>query len=514
MLPNTEWKNQDYEGRILTATQVILAFPEAAKHLAEYVHILVDEVQDLVGARAELVKAILEKSATTPGGWTLFGDPAQGIYNFQLEGEARKIGSAALYQWLRMRFRHDMREQTLTINHRAQSKALKSILPFGAALNAVEPDYQHISLQLRNVLPGLQDFGNLKSDSTLKPLHEPIPTAILCRNNGQALFISRHLYEKGVPHTYQRRATDRVLPDWIGILFNDYEGSVVDRENFQSLAEERLHNIDVQQYFDLLRQMGLAKGKNALDVGLLASRIREGAPLDDLCEQPRHSLVVSTIHRAKGLEFERVLLVRDEDRAENVGDLEEETRVLYVALTRPRRWLYRLAMPSHRGFLCKQNDSERWARKLTKWMVNDYEVLGDDAHGLDPAGGFLLNCSVSELQEYIRRHVKPRDPLVLKRLDAIQSGCAPRVHYAILHQNRPVGVTAERFGAQLFKMLKMSKNWKVRWPDQIDRLYVEAVDTVAGSALTGERLGLGNCGFWLRVRVAGLGRLRFTTPEK
>ena len=40
-------------------------------------------------------------SETEAGGFTLFGDPAQGIYNYQLEGEARRICSAVLYEWIR-----------------------------------------------------------------------------------------------------------------------------------------------------------------------------------------------------------------------------------------------------------------------------------------------------------------------------------------------------------------------------------------------------------------------------
>jgi hypothetical protein len=42
---------------------------------------------------------------------------------------------------------------------------------------------------------------------------------------------------------------------------------------------------------------------------------------------------------------------------------------------------------------------------------------------------------------------------------------------------------------------------------------VELVDTVAGDASVGKAHGLGACGLWLRVRVFGLGVLRFGTSE-
>ena len=55
-------------------------------------------------------------------------------------------------------------------------------------------------------------------------------------------------------------------------------------------------------------------------------------------------LVLSTIHQAKGLEWDRVWLIRANDssfcaRAESEDDIEEERRVFYVAVTRAKRFL-------------------------------------------------------------------------------------------------------------------------------------------------------------------------------
>ncbi len=55
-------------------------------------------------------------------------------------------------------------------------------------------------------------------------------------------------------------------------------------------------------------------------------------------------LVLSTIHQAKGLEWDRVWLIRANDssfcaRAESEDDVEEERRVFYVAVTRAKRFL-------------------------------------------------------------------------------------------------------------------------------------------------------------------------------
>ena len=56
------------------------------RDLTDVRHLIVDEVQDLVGVRARLVLAVL---ATLPPdvGFTLLGDPHQAVYDFQLEDQ-------------------------------------------------------------------------------------------------------------------------------------------------------------------------------------------------------------------------------------------------------------------------------------------------------------------------------------------------------------------------------------------------------------------------------------------
>ena len=47
------------------------------------------------------------------------------------------------------------------------------------------------------------------------------------------------------------------------------------------------------------------------------------------------------------------------------------------------------------------------------------------------------------------------------------------------------------------------------WPGTIDGLFVESVDTVAGTYAAGTRAGLTSSGLWLRVRQYGLGMLHW-----
>ena len=71
---------------------------------------------------------------------------------------------------------------------------------------------------------------------------------------------------------------------------------------------------------------------------------------EDLAADPlldEDYLILSTIHSAKGLEWESVFVIHAADgnipsdmAVKNDEQIEEERRLLYVALTRARNWLY------------------------------------------------------------------------------------------------------------------------------------------------------------------------------
>jgi len=182
-----------YDARIVEATR-LLSSEAAADLIGDYRHVLVDEVQDLVGGCADFVLRILEG---VQAGFTLMGDPAQSIYNFQLEGEARREGSARLYCQVRECFAHPaagpaLREFTLSVNHRAQTELARQGLWAGTALASSQPDYTAILRRLEDTLDGLVDLGSVQDVGPLLATLEGT-TAVLCRDNREALLLSRKL---------------------------------------------------------------------------------------------------------------------------------------------------------------------------------------------------------------------------------------------------------------------------------------------------------------------------------
>jgi hypothetical protein len=509
VVPGGSWQERGYDGRIESAVRALLEEEEAREEIEEFRHVFVDEIQDLVGVRMDLVEAVLD---LYEGGFTLFGDPAQGIYNFQAEGDARKEGSSVLFAWIRSRFRCELIERSLTENFRAKTDVARSALFAGRVLNGPEPDYQDIRYQLDTVIEGLSTIGRVeRSIPFLRNFSTS--TAILCRTNVQALSISERLREAEVPHAYRRAATDRVVPPWVAEVFGEFPQIQIGRSSFLRRMSEIVPSEDAEACWRLLKRMAPGPG-DVLDFTRVNEKLRQGNVPDDLNLGQTESLTVSTIHRAKGLEFDRIILIEPRD-AEDVleEDYAEEVRLIYVGLTRPQRQLIHMDSPNVRGYRSKGTPDERWMKRGKPWQTFRVEVRADDVHSAHPAGSFVIDADVKSVQDYLSTKVAPGDSLTLTLLKKSVEGI-PRAFYVVDHNGVAIGVTAERFGGVLFRILKVNPKWIVNWPIRIEKLHLEAVETVAGTSAAGSQSGLGPTGLWLRPRIYGLGKLVYPNSKE
>jgi hypothetical protein len=163
--------------------------------------------------------------------------------------------------------------------------------------------------------------------------------------------------------------------------------------------------------------------------------------------------------------------------------------------------------------LSRDPRTSRWVRRgfgSSRWKLREIEITGRDVHALHPAGAWLFSADVQGVQEYLAKEVRPGDPVTLRLFDR-QPGETRSTHYVIRHGAEPVGLTSEEFGHLLGCVLPGRST--VGWPKQIDGLRVELIDTVAGDGSVGRAHGLGSCGLWLRIRICGLGTLRFYDAE-
>ena len=204
----------DYETRIEKATELIVSNEKAMEELQRYRHVLVDEIQDLVGSRAEMTLQILRQ---VDCGFTLLGDSAQGIYDFQISKQPDAVTSTEFLNQVReffpeldtnIEFQRNYRVRDNPVLEEISEKGRKLILnnkPMAAAYLFEEYQFLESLGELSN--PSVPDnFINNRS-------------CFLCRDNGQVYRLASCLKSMDRPFRIQKRRDEKTVPSWVGWLF-------------------------------------------------------------------------------------------------------------------------------------------------------------------------------------------------------------------------------------------------------------------------------------------------------
>jgi hypothetical protein len=502
--PGGAWQQTGYDARIRAALRLDLS-----ELLDDYEHVCVDEVQDLVGPRAQLVKNILEQADC---GFTLLGDPAQAIYNFTLDDSTeREEGPMVLVGWLRETF-PQLEEHVLAENHRARSEITRHVWDLWPQLAGEQPDWLGIRDRLVNIFRDETEI--LDSDTDLRGFAQDAETrtALLFRNNGLALLQSATLRRLRIPHVVQRGASDRCVPAWVAKVLGPSEQQLLSRADFETLyaGNQAVGMPPVEIAWRNLR-LAARDGPGQIRLSTLAEKIAVNHLPDELNDPPVAPLVISTIHRSKGREFERVVMPDDTYFFESSGRFEqaEETRVLFVALSRARDEIWQKDIPPvGTGYL--EKDGERWTQRAhgQGGVLLGIEVTTGDVDRMFPPGGHRLEGEdPSQIQHYLSHEVHVGDEVVLEFITGTTK-VDPCAFYRICHNGQTIGVTSGPFGEGLARMLGAEWKHSMRWPMRIQDVYVESVATMGGTSASTERAGLGVSGLWLTTHVSGLGRLK------
>ena len=123
--------------------------------------------------------------------------------------------------------------------------------------------------------------------------------------------------------------------------------------------------------------------RDYFECALLAKTVCKNIDLPDSLVNTTDSLLtVSTIHKAKGKEYEKVyLLGYSYDPRPDSGTNTEEERVLYVAETRPKRAIELLRKRNASKWYFRKNDHNRWIR--TERIPNHRPHCAGFATGLE-----------------------------------------------------------------------------------------------------------------------------------
>ncbi|MEU4600188.1 UvrD-helicase domain-containing protein [Nocardia sp. NPDC023988] len=480
-------------------------------------HIVIDEVQDLVGVRRSMVEALLTATRDCAG-FTVVGDAAQSIYGFQIEDlDERAAETNRFFAWLRAEFADDLVEHRLDENFRARSDDAKIALSYGCRLQAMPNDRakaddvaQTIRRELLTAWETLPNFGALigkeRDEFALASLRDAeATTAILCATNGQVLQLSESFCKEGITHTIQRSPKSRPAPRWLVRLFATGDG-------IQTITEQRFHSAveglvnEPNRAWRSLRVIAGGRVGGVVDLGRLHCVIAEERTPDDLVHTETRGVLLTTIHRAKGLEFDRVLILGQAEGDKSDEDIPGSARLLYVAMTRAREDNYRVEPFPKRVFDGRWRNPKfyRW-HKFDRFQKSGALEFGDlDVARDRPAQS--REYSAILVQEYLASSVHGGDLVRLVCEPSLYPEDNVPPQYGIWHGDVRIGEVSDRFLADLARSRRKYPKQKVtRWPDAIANVQIDCVETVAGSTAESARADLGSHGVWLAPRLCGLG---------
>lgn len=490
----------NFEARIARAVELLSADDTELPMLEDIQHVVLDEVQDLVGQRARLALALIDRLGDHVG-FTALGDPNQALYDFQLTPEERIERLDVIDELSRL---DEVEATGLERNFRARGKDPLAVVELGPRLRKIKG----AAAARQAVDAFISELGAVDSDIWLGDVYRAgKSTAVLTKTNGDALRVSQQLTLMNVRHTLRRKAQEHGARAWVAELTQQLPRNLNRREDV--IAALRNTSVaDPTDAWNLLKESeGRAQFPNDLDV----SRIRKviggyGIPTALLADTTE-DVVVSTVHRAKGLEFDRVFLY-DTDYESDDDDLAIARRN-YVALSRARDEIVRCTPKKTKSWMKKDSgQTGRWTEQGFgtggRKRIRAIEVLGEDIDTDEP---YDVDDDASGVQSLLASGSMAGRTVTLELDLAWTSRDAP-IYLVKGSGGRPFARTTEQFGRELRRIFTIGN---AGWPTIINGATVMSIESVVGSPEFSEDAGLGESGIWLVPRLAGLVRPDWTT---
>lgn len=344
-------------------------------------HIIVDEAQDIFGTRRELLDLLL--SMGLDAGWTVFGDPAQTIYDYSDEDSAGSFLQGLIDQ---KKFDH----LVLEIDHRAQNDDVRKIRSLGKELRDSTSGRSGIDrlwdsyMDLKGLQPA--ELVAVAASNSGRSLDS---VGVLFRTNREVLKFSHELAVQGVVHQLLNDRKEFLIPEWVANferLTNKDEvlsvvPSFIEKESMSFVLEKWC-------YGGLGKKISLRNFAEALDAGKIPEIMRTN-------DTTRFQ--VSTVHRVKGMEFDRVYVGLNKN---NLDENElEEARILFVGMTRSRKDVYRVETHSAVNKSRRTFDKERLLdtefKGKNRPVVTGIEVKMSDINFEKVPKNFVLGSEVT-----------------------------------------------------------------------------------------------------------------------
>ena len=318
-------------------------------------HLIIDEAQDVVGIRADLVIEIL-LSLSEECGVTILADPAQAIYGFTSDDREDGEQGKSLLQQLETESPRNFVTRELRQIHRIQNQQLLDV--FHRTRDEVEQPSGvdgHVDRVVSIIREtALENLGATSYEKIAEHLarYENESLLVLFRRRMDVLLTSSFCSGAGVQHRLRMSGVPTVVRPWIGWLFAEFDRALITRQEFEQLWEQRsgispipFTGEERENSWTVLRQLAAGDRDGVGDLVHLRRIVSRSRPPVELClpDLGTTGPILGTIHASKGREADTVALVLPNARYRLQPDSDaaelEEGRVYYVGATRAREAL-------------------------------------------------------------------------------------------------------------------------------------------------------------------------------
>ena len=464
-------------------------------------YLIVDEIQDLVGKRAEMVRSLLSHIEC---GFLLLGDECQAIYDYQIDSDT-ELNAARLYEWLENYFKDELIEYELTRGWRHQGKLEDVFKPLRHAMQfkpyTVQKD-QLSKLFHKFDIPGLDTEDIVCCEDGHRK------AAILSWSNGDAYRQSQELFSRDdidIRHTILTGTRKQLIRKELAMILGGFNAKTVSKTAFFARSRDAGINekLAIELWDAILFTIDANKECEEFPLGKLKKVLIAEKQVDEaLLVSEDADVVVSTIHKAKGKEYDLVVLNKY-----GIITSSEDIKVYYVGLTRARSELFvKEKRASHSRDIKTECGRFIEFGKNNEYSVNKIKRIEIGIDGdVDPIGFVdegLLDTDAGRFtpdkrQAYIAKCVKPGDPLKISKY---------RGQYLIIHEGYVIG----RLNSDALKPYKHYYKSGKSYTFTFDK-YAELVGAFVKDVVTIVNQKLDSSipepystnGFWLGIELCG-----------
>ena len=417
---NIDLSTTSYDDRIqLAVNNFSRNDPATTAILKQFRHIVIDEVQDLVGIRAQLVQQVLR---VNNGGFTLFGDSAQGIFDYLVAQSGIGPTSIEFLSWVKKKYGENLIEQSLDQNYRVQHPSAAIASNTRDLIIGPQNNGKETYGKLQEIINSLESVGSVETPNYKKMDYGEKSVALLCRTNSDVLFATSKFIQDGIPCIVPPHKYEQGLPAWIARILGKYVHDRISWPIFEEKWQGEIgydHSPTANTAWKILKSVEDSE-REYLDLSILRTRLRKGIAwvFDSESYSHNKNILVTTIHQSKGREYDHVLILSSGQQKNEISENNavEEAKILYVAATRARENLSKLergGVPiSLRMQFPSGKERQSGQSRAGKHLI---EVLPEDIDPMSYVHKWLFPNSnlVQTVQGLLWKHILPGTKLNL-----------------------------------------------------------------------------------------------------